>query len=81
MMKDKEALAVLVGEAWAQRMLDKLSERPTVGGEWPGRPEDVAILAEPLSDDAGELQVLGQVILTNAQRAWQELTQQLATDD
>jgi len=40
-------------------MLDKQqSESVTVGGEWPGRTEDVAILVEPLSDVADERQVL-----------------------
>ena len=77
-MKDKKALAVIVGEAWAKRMLDKQqSEGVTVGGDWPGRTDDIAILAEPLSDVADERQVLGQVILTNARRFWSTLTRKV----
>ena len=53
MMKDKEALAVVVGEAWAQRMLDKrLSEGAKVGGSWPGRAEDVANVCKGVPDVA-----------------------------
>jgi len=73
-VRDQEALAVVVGEAWAQRMVDKQrSEGITIGGEWPGRPEDVAILAKPLSDNPDERQLLGQIILTNARRAWDDI--------
>jgi len=75
-MKDKKALAVIVGEAWAKRMFDKqASNGATVGGDWPGRTEDVAILVEPLSDDADERRVLVRVILSNARRAWLTMTQ------
>jgi hypothetical protein len=36
-MKDKKALAVIVGEAWAKRMLDKqVSDGATVRGEFAG---------------------------------------------
>ena len=82
MKKEQEALAVIVGEAWAQRMADKqLTEGATIGGQWPGRSEDVATLAKPLSDKASELKILGRVILTNAQRAWRGLTRQPAPSD
>ncbi len=74
-MKDKKALAVIVGEAWARRLLDKqLSEGVTVRGNWPGRTEDVAVLVEPLSDKPEERRALGRVIVTNAERAWRAMT-------
>ena len=73
-MKDKKALAVIVGEAWAKRMVDKMrSEGTTVGGDWPGRREDVAILVEPLSDKADERRALTRIIMANAKRAWRVL--------
>jgi hypothetical protein len=76
MLEEKKALAVLIGEAWATRMVDKQrSEGARIGGDWPGSPDDVAILVAPLSADAAERHLLGQVILTNARRAWLALTE------
>jgi hypothetical protein len=75
MMRDKKALAVIVGDAWAKRMVEKQqSEGSTTGGPWPGRAEDIAVLARPLSDVTEEQQILGLVILRSARRAWRTLT-------